>query len=277
MRTPSSAYVRVLRAIGIALVAFFAAFPIYWMLNTALASSSELASGQDAWPHVERVGTFLDFVQEVPILMWLGNSTIIAGGQTILSMVMALGAAYALSRFKFRGKNGSNFLLFSTQMLPEALVVVPLFALFSTFGLLNSLWGLVLVNTAFVMPVAAFIIKGAIDAIPYELEESARVDGSSTIGIVSLIVFPLVAPSVAAGAVLTFFDGWGEFLFANTFLRDPELSPASVGLASLIGEFYTPMNGLMVASLVFTIPPLVFFMIVQKKIVTGLTAGSVKG
>lgn len=254
------------------------AFPIYWMFNTSLALDSELfGTGQDFLPHLERVGEVPQKLEDVGIFGFLANSAFIATGVTVLSFILAVMAAYGLSRFKFHGKGISGFVLFSTQMMPEALLVVPLFALFATFGLLNSLTGLVLANTAFSMPVAVFIIKTAIDKIPYEIEESARVDGCSPAGQLGMIVVPLVLPSLAAAAVINFFDGWNEFLFANTFIRQQELWPASVGLAQFMGQYSTPLSTVMAAALLFTLPAIIFFLLVQRQIVSGLTAGAVKG
>jgi len=144
-------------------------------------------------------------------------------------------------------------------------------------GLLNNLTGLVVANAGFSLPVAAFVLKSAIDAIPYEVEESARIDNCPPFGILTMIVLPLVMPSVAAAAVIAFFAGWNEFLFATTFLLDRSLWPTSVGLASFIGQYETPLATVMGASLVFSIPAIVFFLLVQRKIVAGLTAGAVKG
>lgn len=258
--------------------AILAGFPIYWMINTALAADSELyKTGQSLWPHLERLGDIPHLLAQVPILKWLVNSSFVAFGTTFLSLILAIHGAYALSRFKFHGKGFVGFLLFTTQMLPEALLVVPLFAFFAALGLLNQLYGLVLANTAFTMPVALFVLKAAIDKIPYEIEESARVDGCPRYGQLTMVVFPLILPSFAAAAVVTFFDGWNEFLFANTFISDSGLWPASVGLASFIGQYSTPLNTVMTAAFLFTLPAIVFFLTVQRQIVSGLTAGAVKG
>ena len=205
------------------------------------------------------------------------NSGIVAAGTTIVSLVLGSLMGYALSRFRFRGRGLIGFLLFITQVLPEALIVVPLYAMFITMGLLNNLTGLVVANAGFSLPVAAFVLKSAIDAIPYEVEESARIDNCPPFGILTMIVLPLVMPSVAAAAVIAFFAGWNEFLFATTFLLDRSLWPTSVGLASFIGQYETPLATVMGASLVFSIPAIVFFLLVQRKIVAGLTAGAVKG
>jgi len=269
---------RVAWALSITALVVFAGFPTYWMLTTALSSDTELyKTGQDILPHLERLGAFPTAFLSMPMLSWLGNSFVIATGTTLLSLLLAVAAGYALSRFRFYGKGVTGFVLFATQMLPEALLIVPLYALFANLGLLNNLGGLVLANAAFTMPVATFILKGAIDKVPFEIEESARVDGCSRMGIVSMIVFPLIVPSVAAAAIISFFDGWNEFLFANTFISDSALWPASVGLASFLGQFFTPINLVMVAALTFALPAIVFFLIAQRSIVSGLTAGSVKG
>lgn len=264
--------------IGLGLFTVFAAFPIYWMINTALTTDTELyKTGQSFWLQLSRIGEIPKVLAEVPIFKWIGNSGIVAFGTTFLSLVLAVMAAYALSRFKFHGKGFTSFLLFSTQMLPEALLVVPLFALFAGMGLLNELHGLVLANTAFTMPVAIFILKSAIDKVPYELEESARIDGCPRIGQLTMIILPLILPSLAAAAVINFFDGWNEFLFANTFISDAALWPASVGLASFVGQYATPLSSVMAAAFLFTLPAVIFFLIVQRQIVSGLTAGAVKG
>jgi multiple sugar transport system permease protein len=256
-----------------------AGFPLYWIFNTAITPADKLFSGdQSLIPDFGRsLNAFSVLVSDSPFLRWMGNSAIVAFGTTVASLVLGTLAAYAMSRYKFIGKGVMGFGFFATQMLPEALLVVPLYSLFATLGLLNELYGLVLANTAFAMPVAMFIMKSAIDNIPYELEESARVDGCGPLSILQLMVVPLIMPSIAAGAVITFFDGWNEYLFATTFISDSEKWTASTGLASFIGEFITPLDTVFSAALVFTIPGLVFFLIMQRKIVAGLTSGSVKG
>lgn len=265
-------------AAAVTAAVIFAGFPLYWMLNTALSTNAELyRRKQGLLPHLERLGNVGASLGEVPIFRWLANSAVIAFGTTLMSLCLATLAAYALSRFKFHGKGLAGFVLFATQMLPEALLVVPFYALFTSLGLLNNLGGLILADTAFTMPVAVWILKGAMDSVPYEIEESARVDGCPRFGRLAMIVFPLVLPSLAAAAVINFFDGWNEFLFANTFISQANKWPASVGLASYIGQYSTPLNSVMTAALVFTLPAIAFFLIVQRRIVSGLTAGSVKG
>ena len=266
------------RALIVVTLCLFAAFPVYWMVNTASSSNAELYGyGQGFVLDISRLPDILHSVFQSGPLVWLRNSAVIALGTTALSLLLAVIMAYSLSRFRYYGRGISGFFLFTTQMMPEALLVVPLYAIFVVLGLLNSLSGLVLVNTAFTMPVAVWIIKSSMDAIPVEVEEAARTDGCSRLTILWRIMFPLVLPSVSAAAVITFFEGWNEYLFATTFIQDRELWPASRGLASFIGEFVTPLPTVFAVALAFSLPAIVFFLLVQRWIVSGLTAGAVKG
>lgn len=268
-----------IRAFLALLLVMLAGFPLYWIINTALTPSDVLFSGgQNWWPDLSRsINLFSVFTTDTPFIHWMGNSLVVASGTTVLSLMMATLAAYALSRYKFFGKGLLGFGFFATQMLPEALLVVPLYSLFTTLGLLNELYGLVLANTAFAMPVGMFILKSAMDTVPYEMEESARVDGCGSLSILQIMIVPLIAPSMAAAAVIMFFDGWNEYLFGTTFITDHDNWTASTGLASFTGEFLTPLDTVFSAAFVFTVPAVVFFLLMQRRIVSGLTAGSVKG
>ncbi|MCC6305166.1 MAG: carbohydrate ABC transporter permease [Rhodobacteraceae bacterium] len=268
----------VARFVVIAILVVFAGFPVYWMASTALNVSSQLYNtGQVPWPQLGNLPGLIHELGQVPLLRWLVNAGVIAAGTSVLSLLLGSVMGYALSRFRFHGRGAIGFLLFMTQVIPEALIVVPLYAMFIVLGLLNSLEGLVLANVGFSMPVTAFILKNAMDAVPHEIEESALIDNCPRIGILTMVILPLIAPSVAAAAVIGFFAGWNEFLFAVTFLGDPKLWPTSVGLASFIGQYEVPLSAVMGSALVFSLPAIVFFLLVQRRIVAGLTAGAVKG
>lgn len=269
---------RTFRGLLIVALVVAAGFPMYWMLTTALSSNNELyGDGQVPFPQLQHLPQLVIEMAEVPFMRWFGNSVFIATGTAVLSLVLGSLAGYALSRFRFHGKGVIGFLLFITQVLPEALILVPLYGLFISLGLLNNLTGLVIANTGFALPVAAFILKGAMDAIPFEIEESAMIDNCPRISVLSMIILPLIMPSIAAAAVTSFFSGWNEFLFASTFLLDQSQWPASVGLASFIGQYSTPLPAVMASALMFSVPAIVFFLLVQRKMVSGLTAGAVKG
>lgn len=267
-----------LRFLLLAILVVFAGFPIYWMIDTSLSVNATLyTTGQDFWLHLENLPSMLRDLVKIPIGLWMFNTLIIAAGTTALSLILGSLAGYALSRLRFRGKGIVGLLLFMTQVVPEALIIVPLYGMFVTMGLLDNLGGLVLANVGFSLPVAAFIIKGAVDAVPFEIEESAVIDNCPRFGIFAMIVMPLIAPSLAAASVIAFFAGWNEYLFAQTFINDRTLWPTSVGLASFIGQYETPLPAAMGSTVVFSLPAIVFFLLAQRRIVAGLTAGAVKG
>ncbi|GAB3143759.1 carbohydrate ABC transporter permease [Microbispora hainanensis] len=267
-----------LRILGVLVVLGVAVFPLYWMIVTALSSNSDLfAAKARLVPDFSHFGVFIDALAEGKALGWLRNSLVIAAGTTALSIALGIPLGYALSRFSFWGKAVVTVLLLFTQMLPEALMVVPLFSLFRRFGLLDSLGGLILVNSAFVLPIVALILKGAIDGIPRALEESARVDGARPLTVLTRINVPLIAPSIAATAVIAFFHAWNEYVFAVTFIFTPGKQPASVGIANFIGELGTPIQTVMAVAFMFTLPAVVFYLFAQRHVVAGMTAGAVKG
>ncbi|GIH51840.1 carbohydrate ABC transporter membrane protein 2, CUT1 family [Microbispora rosea] len=267
-----------LRILGVLVVLGVAVFPLYWMIVTALSSNSDLfAAKARLVPDFSQFGVFIDALAEGKALGWLRNSLVIALGTTVLSIGLGIPLGYALSRFSFWGKAVVTVLLLFTQMLPEALMVVPLFSLFRRFGLLDSLGGLILVNSAFVLPIVALILKGAIDGIPRALEESARVDGARPLTVLTRINVPLIAPSIAATAVIAFFHAWNEYVFAVTFIFTPGKQPASVGIANFIGELGTPIQTVMAVAFMFTLPAVVFYLFAQRHVVAGMTAGAVKG
>lgn len=267
-----------LRMLTVLVLLGVAAFPIYWMLVTSLTPSSELfADAPRLVPQLSQLGVYREVFSLKPVGSWLINSAIVAVGTTVFSIALAVFPAYALSRFSFKGKGALGFGLFTTQMLPEAMLVVPLYAIFGQLALLNSLGGLILANTAFTVPVVVWILKGAIDGIPLDIEEAARVDGCSRMGIILTVVVPLIAPTLAAAAVIAFFHGWNEYVFAQTFVTEESKHTASVGLASFVGELSTPIDAVMAVAIIYTLPAVAFYLMVQKHVVAGMTAGGVKG
>lgn len=267
-----------LRPLAVLALLGVAAFPIYWMVVTSMTPSSELFARQpNLLPDLGQIGIYAEVFRTIPVATWLWNSFVVAAGTTVFSIMLAILPAYALSRFRFTGLAILGFALFATQMLPEAMLVVPLYSIFGQLSLLNSLLGLILANTAFVVPVITWIIKGAIDGIPLEVEEAARIDGCSRIDIVLAIVLPLIAPTLAAAAVISFFHGWNEYVFAQTLISSEQLRTASVGLASFVGELSTPIHAVMAVGVMYTLPAVVFYLFAQRYVVAGMTAGSVKG
>ena len=275
MKAPAS---HALRMALIMVLLSAALFPIYWMVVTSLTSSANLfADRPQMVPDPAQAFNYAETFAKTGVLLWLKNSAIVAVGTMVLSILLAILPAYALSRFRFHGKGLLGFVLFATQMLPEAMLVVPLYAIFAKLLLLDTLGGLILANAAFTVPVITWILKGAIDGVPLEIEEAARIDGCSRLDIVLGIVLPVVAPTLAAASVIAFFHGWNEYVFAQTLILSQELRTASVGLASFVGELSTPIHTVMAIGVMYTLPAVAFYLMVQRYVVAGMTAGSVKG
>jgi multiple sugar transport system permease protein len=148
--------------------------------------------------------------------------------------------------------------------------------IFSTLGLIDNLLSLVVADSAFAMPIALWVIKGAMDSIPRELDEAGLVDGGSSFSVLLRVIMPLVGPAIAAAAIIVFFFGWNDFLFANTFMVTESRWTVTKGLASLFGQYTVPIPFIMASAVLFSIPPVLFFLLLQRRIVSGLTAGAVK-
>jgi multiple sugar transport system permease protein len=273
--SPAAVTVRVVLILGLLGIAIF---PFYWMVVTALTTDDRLfGESAQVLPDLARLGVFSDVLGAGSVRTWLTNSAIVAGGTTVITIAFSVTAAYALSRFRFKGKAITGIGLFVTQMLPEALLVVPLFGICRTVNLLDTLPALILANTAFTVPIVTFVLKNAIDAVPHELDEAGRIDGCSRFAVLRRVILPVIAPSLAAAAVLAFFHGWNEYVFAVTFISSEELRVASVGLASFVGELATPIQSVMAVAVMYTLPAVAFYLLLQRFIVSGMTAGSVKG
>jgi multiple sugar transport system permease protein len=267
----------VLRSGGLVIAAAIALFPIYWMVTLSTQSQ-----GQVVGQHLRLLPTLNGFggishFGATDVATWLANSAFVSIGTAVLSIAFAVFPAYGLSRYRFRGAGAFGFAVFATQMLPPALLVVPLYVIFSRLGLINNLLSLVLADAAFAMPIALWIIKGAMDGIPRELDEAANMDGASSLSVLRKVVLPLTAPAVASAGIIAFFFAWNDFLFANTFMVDQNRWTVTKGLASLFGQYSTPIPFIMASAVLFSIPPVLFFLLLQRRIVSGLTAGAVKG
>jgi multiple sugar transport system permease protein len=264
--------------VAVVLLIVIIGFPIYWMIDTAFTSPADLyTKAQALYPTFSHFHQLTSTLSQIPLASMLRNSAFIAIGTSVISVFLGLNVAYALSRLRFRGKGAISLLLFATQMVPEGIFLIPIYTLFITVDLVNNLWGLVLINTALTLPVSTFIIKAGIDAIPFEIEEAARVDNCPRFGILMTVLFPLIVPSIASAAVLAGFSAWAELMFASTFLTSQNKWPASVQLAALVSNPIANIPVIMTVSLIYSLPPIVFFLMIQRRIVSGLTAGAVKG
>ncbi len=254
-------------------------FPVYWMLNTALKPASEVMTPTPIfWPQNATLSNFVAAVSQSYFLLNLRNSIIVVGITLIISIGIAFFATAAVTRFRFRGRRTVMVIILAVQMLPPTALLIPMFVVFNDLNLVGSFLGLILAYVASVLPFSIWILRGFFISIPVEIEEAAKVDGASTWRILWSVLFPLVAPGVIATSVFAFIYAWNEYILAYTFMKDQTLYTLPIWLAS----FSTPntgtdFGGQMAASVLFSIPVVVFFMLIQRRLVTGIAAGAVKG
>ena len=262
----------------VAAVSLLTIFPIYWMLvSTFQPSKYTLHYPPPLIPQEITFRQFADLFANHPVALWLTNSFLIAIMTMLLCMALAVLGAYVLSSLRWKGRPLFGLFLLITQMLPEILIVIPLYIIYRRLNMLDSLPALALVDTAFVLPICIWILKGVFDTVPSEVLDAAVVDGCTELNVLWSIVMPLSAPGLVAVAVVSFFSAWNEFLFAVIMLSSAALQPASVGLTTLKATGFTPVEQYMAAGLIFSILPVLFYLIMQRYIVAGLTAGAVKG
>lgn len=262
---------------GAILLAVITFGPLYWMINTALKPADEIFSSPPVWfPDNPTLSNFTDTLDPI-FLQYLGNSLLVATGTTVVCVLLALLASYAVSRPS--GKSGKSVIVvvLVSQLLPPAVLLVPLYKTADTLGLLNSFPGLILAYLTFTLPVAIWLLHGFITSIPAELEESAQVDGLSSIRAYFKVIVPLARPGIAATAAYIFFTVWQDFMFALVFLTDQDMRTLPLGVLGYIGAYTVNWGQLMAASTLLLVPILVIFAFVQKQFIAGLTAGAVKG
>lgn len=256
----------------------FALFPLYWLLKVSVTPNKLLYSeGIRMWPSRTSFEHF-DFVlkhSEFPT--FFKNSLIVSGSTAIIVTVLASLAGYAMSRFTFRGKYWIVTLMLLTQMFPLVMLVAPIFKMLSPLGLTNSLTGLVIVYTAFNVPFATFLMQSFFDGIPKDLEEAAMIDGATQFVAFRQIILPLTLPGIAATLGFVFTAAWSELLFSLMLISGNESATFPVGLLSFVSKFSVDFGQMMAAGVMALIPACLFFLLIQRYLVQGLTAGAVKG
>ena len=256
----------------------FALFPLYWLLKVSVTPNKLLYSeGIKMWPSRTSFEHF-DFVlkhSEFPT--FFKNSLIVSGSTAIIVTVLASLAGYAMSRFTFRGKYWIVTLMLLTQMFPLVMLVAPIFKMLSPLGLTNSLTGLVIVYTAFNVPFATFLMQSFFDGIPKDLEEAAMIDGATQFVAFRQIILPLTLPGIAATLGFVFTAAWSELLFSLMLISGNDAATFPVGLLSFVSKFSVDFGQMMAAGVMALIPACLFFLLIQRFLVQGLTAGAVKG
>jgi ABC-type glycerol-3-phosphate transport system permease component len=258
-------------------IALFCGGPFAWMLLTSLKPDSEIFSRTPVlWPSHPLFGRYAEVLRS-GFGRALVNSAIVATATTLAGLAVASLAAYALARFRMPLRKWLLVLVLSVQMFPAVVLVVPLFVVMRRLGLLESHTGLVLAYLSFTCPLAIWILKGFVQGIPPELEEAAMLDGATRVGAMRRVVLPLLAPGLAATAIFSFIAAWNEFLFALTFVKDEHLRTLPVALQTFVGLQQTDWGLIMAASVIYTAPVVLFFLLLHRRLVEGMVAGALRG
>ncbi len=269
------------RAVFLTLLTGFVLLPVYVMVSSSLKPLADV-SGKFQWiPSGLTLTPYRDIWKTVPLADYFLNSLVVAGSATVCSVVVAVFAAYAVSRYAFRGKRVFTVTVLSTQMFPGILFLLPLFLIYVNIGnatgiaLFGSRGGLILTYMTFSLPFSIWMLIGYFDSVPRDLDEAAKVDGCGPLGALFRVIVPAAVPGIVAVAVYAFMTAWGEVLFASVMTNDTTRTLA-VGLQGYAGQNDVYWNQVMAASLVVSVPVVAGFLLLQRYLVTGLTAGAVK-
>ncbi|MBN9306698.1 MULTISPECIES: carbohydrate ABC transporter permease [unclassified Devosia] len=262
--------------IGLALLLLLA-FPFLWVVIISFRPDSEIFTRTFRLITTITTDNYAKLLSGSPFPTYLRNSFFVCITATFFAVVIALVAAYGFSRYRrFRLRQVLLVLVICTQLFPFVILITPLYAMFFSLGLVNNFLSLIVSYIAINLPFAIYLLLGYLDTIPVELDEAARIDGASTLQVIFRVILPVAWPGVVTVAVYAFVAAWDEFLFALTLMTSDENKTVPVGLASFFGEYTTQWNLVMTASVITTLPTLILFMLLQKKLVSDLTAGSVK-
>ncbi len=262
---------------GILLAVLGSLCPFLWFVLTSFKSQINVEAIPPTWWPDGSLVFYASALIEHRLLHYVRNSAIVAGGTTVIALVVATPAAYALARLRLPGKTWILGGLLCVAMFPPIVIAGPIWQILERLGGLNTHWGLILPYVSLTLPLAVWILATFFHELPVELEEAARIDGCTTWQALYKIMLPLAAPGLFTAAILTFIYAWNEFFFALLILTDPERQTLPVGIALFQGEFIMPWGELAAASVVATLPLIVIVLLFQRGIIDGLSAGAVKG
>jgi trehalose/maltose transport system permease protein len=278
----------------IALIFFYALFPFYWALRSAFTPDADLFKTPVQYiPAHPTLHQFREVLSSHFFLRALLNSTIVAGGVTLLALVLGSLAAFALGRFRFRGRSATLYLMLSMTTFPQIAILGALYTMINglrvhLFGLsfqlphlYNTLWSLVLTYMIFTLPLTVWVLTSFMRGLPRDLEEAAYIDGATPLQVFYRVLLPLIAHGLVTTGLLAFIAAWNEFLYAVSFEETPNNFTVPVAMVNFVGKsgstFQVPWGQLMAATIVVTVPLIVLTLLLQRRILAGLTAGAVKG
>jgi N,N'-diacetylchitobiose transport system permease protein len=253
-------------------------FPVYWMVSTAFKTGPNIFSYSPKWlPIPATLASFGDAIHRQYFWQNVRNSLIVVGVVVVLSLTLAFLAALALAKFRFYGRKAFIVLIIAVQMVPLNALIIPLYITLSRAHQVDKLSGVIITYMTFVLPFTIWTLRGFILGVPRELEEAAMVDGTTRFGAFVRVLLPLVAPGLVATSVFAFIQAWNEYIMAYVLLSSPEKQTLTVWLASFTTNRGTAWGPLMAGATLTALPVVVFFLLVQRRIAFGLTAGAVRG
>ncbi|MEU8934345.1 carbohydrate ABC transporter permease [Streptomyces sp. NPDC048409] len=268
----------VLGKLALTVLALFGLLPVYWLVATAFMQRHDVfAANRPFFPLHPTLDNFGTFFGNTTLLNNVVNSVVISAGTAVISVLVSGLLAYSLSKFRYRGRNAIMVMFLIGQLIPGALLLVTLYLMFSSAGLLYTYTAVILAYMTFTLPLSAFLLKGIIDGLPDEIIEAAKVDGLSNLATLFRIIFPLVAPGLVTAGMFAFMRSWSDLLFALT-LAGPDKQTLPVGMTTaFIHEGAANWPALMATSVLTSLPLAVIFVVLQRYFVSGLAAGAVKG
>ncbi|MDJ1159973.1 carbohydrate ABC transporter permease [Chelatococcus sp. SYSU_G07232] len=263
---------------AVGLYVAFALFPLFWTFKISVTPQSLLyGEGITVWPSAATLDNYARVLRATDFPRYFLNSVVVSVTTAAIVTLVASAAGYSLSRFRFRGKAAVAFLLLLTQTFPLVMVIPPIYRLMGEIGLTNSLTGLIVIYTAFNVAFATFLMQSYFDGIPKDLEEAAMIDGCTRVEALRRVIVPLTLPGMGATLGFVFTAAWSELLFALMLINSENQKTFAVGLLTFIGKFAVDWGQMMAASVLALVPACLFFAFLQRYLVTGLTAGAVKG
>lgn len=252
--------------------------PLTWMVITSLKSMADitLSKGLELFPSGPSIDNFISIWKEYPIATYIKNSAIAVGGSTIFGVVCATLCGYGLSRYEFKGKSMLLSFLLVTQMFPAVMKIIPYHKILVTVHLNNTLVGLLIVYASFSIPFCTWMMYGYFKSIPTGLDEAARVDGSSAFNTFFRIVLPIAVPGLVATVIYAFLQNWNEYMFASVLMSADEKKTITYAISTMADAYKIQWNYLMCASIISSVPTLIVFIVMQKYLIAGMTAGAVK-
>lgn len=269
---------RILFYILIAFIILYTLFPFYWAVVSSLKTSSTVTE-TDLWPKEATLDNYRTVFQNSSFRRALLNSTIVSTSVVVISLFLGTVAAYAIARLPFRGRKFTLYLILSMTMFPSVAIIGSLFQMMKTFGAFNTLWGLIVVYLTFSLPFTIWVLSNFFRSMPPDLEEAALVDGATPMVALRQVLLPLAVPGAVTTGLLAFINAWSEFLYARSFTLSEKALTVQVAISQFTGnqQYELPFAVRMAAAVVVTVPLLVGVLLVQGRIIAGLSAGAVKG